>query len=45
MIFEDDADTLPGIGETELMDAIEWLRREGYLSTREHPSEKLFERE
>lgn len=43
MIFEDDADTLPGIGDTELMDAVEWLRREGYLSGEERPFEKLLE--
>lgn len=42
MIFEDDADTLPGIGDAqELTEAIEWLRQEGYLSGEERPFEKL----
>jgi hypothetical protein len=43
MISEDDADTLPGIGDTELTDAIEWLRREGYLPGEARPFEKLLE--
>jgi hypothetical protein len=43
MIFEDDADTLPGIGDTELTDAIEWLRREGFLSGEDRPFEKRLE--
>jgi hypothetical protein len=42
MIFEDDADTLPGTGDSrELEEAIEWLRQEGYLSGEERPFEKL----
>lgn len=42
MIFEDDAHTLPGTGDAqELTKAIEWLRREGYLSGEERPFERL----
>ena len=42
-MYEDDADTLPGTGETssELLQAIEWLKQQGYLSGEERPFEAM----
>ena len=41
-MFEDDADTVPGLSESdELAEAVEWLRAEGYLSGEARPFASL----
>lgn len=41
-MFEDDADTMPGICDNdELAEAVEWLRNEGFLSGESRPFASL----
>ncbi|MDP2340477.1 MAG: hypothetical protein Q8O67_05950 [Deltaproteobacteria bacterium] len=43
MFHDDDADTFPGHGDTssELLEAVEWLKQQGYISREERPFEGL----
>ena len=41
---DDDADTLPGtttLGESELLEAVEWLKNQGYISGEQRPFASL----
>ena len=42
-MFHDDADTFPGTGDvsSELLEAVEWLKQQGYLTGEERPFEAL----
>jgi hypothetical protein len=43
MDFDDDADTFPGTGDvsSELVEAVEWLKSQGYITAEERPFEGL----
>jgi hypothetical protein len=42
MLFEDDADTLPGTDTSDaLSEAVEWLRAEGFITGEQRPFARL----
>jgi len=42
MLFEDDADTLPGTDTADaLSEAVEWLRAEGFITGEQRPFASL----
>lgn len=43
MLLDDEADTLPGTADTssELLEAVEWLKEQGYLTREERPFASL----
>jgi hypothetical protein len=43
MPFDTDVETDPGIGDTELAEAVEWLSRRGFLRRRPSPLEALLD--